>query len=105
MYISFPLKNIAYIGLRSVDPGEAKFLSEANVAVFSMKEVENLGIQNVLCKALDTIDPTGCKSIHLSFDIDALDCLEAPCTTVPGNFFSFVTVSLSNISRFTENVS
>lgn len=81
---SLPLKNIAFIGLRSVDPGEAKFFENNNVAAFSMIDVMKHGIHDVLATALERIDPLCSKSIHLSFDIDGLDPLEAPCTTCPG---------------------
>ena len=82
--ISLPLGNIAFIGLRSVDPEETVFLDENNVAAYTMEDVENYGLHKVLCEAIKRVDPNGNKSIHLSFDIDSLDPLEAPCTTVPG---------------------
>lgn len=34
--------------------------------------------------ALDRIDPEGLKSLHVSFDIDSLDPLEAPSTGTAG---------------------
>lgn len=34
--------------------------------------------------ALSRIDPDGTKSIHVSFDIDAIDPLEAPSTGTAG---------------------
>lgn len=34
--------------------------------------------------ALNKIDPDESKSLHVSFDIDSLDPLEAPCTGTPG---------------------
>lgn len=33
--------------------------------------------------ALNKIDPNESKSLHVSFDIDSLDPLEAPCTGTP----------------------
>lgn len=79
------MKNIAYIGLRSVDPWERHFLDKFGVAAYTMKEIQRYGINTVIEMALKRIDPLNCKSIHLSFDIDSLDPHEAPCTTVPGN--------------------
>lgn len=38
------------------------------------------GIHNTISMALDKIDPYGVKSLHVSFDIDSLDPLEAPST-------------------------
>lgn len=34
--------------------------------------------------ALQKVDPSGKKGIHISFDIDALDTLEVPSTVFPG---------------------
>lgn len=49
-----------------------------------MEEVEKYGIRNVVEIALNRIDPEKNKSIHVSFDIDSLDPLEAPSTGTPG---------------------
>lgn len=35
--------------------------------------------------ALDKIDPHNTRSLHVSFDIDVLDPLEAPSTGTPGS--------------------
>ena len=49
-YFRFSLtsKNVAYIGLRSVDTEEKEMLDELNIAVFSMREVDDLGIKEVI---------------------------------------------------------
>lgn len=49
-----------------------------------MEDVQKHGSYLIIQKALQYVDPEQNKSIHLSFDIDSLDFLEAPCTTVPG---------------------
>jgi len=43
-----------------------------------------LGIHDVMHMALNKIDPHNSRSLHVSFDIDALDPLEAPSTGTPG---------------------
>lgn len=43
-----------------------------------------LGIYDVIHMALNKIDPHSSKSLHVSFDIDSLDPLEAPSTGTPG---------------------
>ncbi|XP_072393389.1 arginase, hepatic [Diabrotica undecimpunctata] len=80
------VRNIAYIGLRSVDPYERVFVDKFGIAAFSMAEIEECGIHTVINMALKAIDPEQNRSIHVSFDIDALDPLDAPCTsiTIPG---------------------
>lgn len=42
------------------------------------------GIHDVVNMALNKIDPNGVKSLHVSFDIDSLDPLEAPSTGTAG---------------------
>lgn len=71
-------------GLRSVDPYEKLFIDKFNVTAFGMQDVDKLGISNVVSMALDRIDPNKTKSIHVSFDIDALDPIEAPSTGTAG---------------------
>lgn len=43
-----------------------------------------LGIHDVIYMALNKIDPDNSKSLHVSFDIDSLDPLEAPSTGTAG---------------------
>ena len=38
---------MAYIGLRSVDPEEKEMLDSLNISVFSMREIDDLGIKEV----------------------------------------------------------
>ena len=40
-------RNMAYIGLRCVDPAERKVINDFNIPAFSMAEVDQLGIQEV----------------------------------------------------------
>ncbi|CAG9771407.1 unnamed protein product [Ceutorhynchus assimilis] len=74
------LRNVAYIGLRSVDSYERLVIDKLGINAFGMEDIENYGISTVIDMALNRIDPDKDKSIHVSFDIDALDSLEAPST-------------------------
>ena len=49
-----------------------------------MEDVERYGITEVTNMALRRIDPNSNLPLHVSFDIDSLDTLEAPCTGTPG---------------------
>ena len=49
-----------------------------------MEEVHNMGIKEAVKYAMDRIDPENNRHLHVSFDIDALDPLEAPSTGTPG---------------------
>jgi len=51
-----------------------------------------LGIHDVIHMALNKIDSHNSKSLHVSFDIDALDPLEAPSTGVPGLYVYCISV-------------
>ena len=44
---SLTSKNVAYIGLRSVDVEEKEMLEKLNIEVFSMREIDDLGIKEV----------------------------------------------------------
>lgn len=78
-----PLSNLAYIGLRSVDEYERLTMEKFNICAFGMQDVESLGITGTVELALRHVDPYKRRAIHLSFDIDALDALEAPSTGTP----------------------
>lgn len=77
------IKNVAYIGLRSIDPYERLVIEKFHITAFGMEDVERYGIHDVVAMALRKIDPDNSRSLHVSFDIDSLDPLEAPCTGTP----------------------
>ena len=47
IFNSLTSKNVAYIGLRSVDVEEKEMLEKLNIEVFSMREIDDLGIKEV----------------------------------------------------------
>lgn len=61
-------------------------MEKFNVCAFGMQDVESLGITGTVELALRHVDPYKRRAIHLSFDIDALDALEAPSTGTPGPY-------------------
>ncbi|KAJ0181131.1 hypothetical protein K1T71_003216 [Dendrolimus kikuchii] len=79
----FSIKNLGYIGLRSVDKYERLAIEKYNVPAFAMEDVEEYGIKKSIHHVLQILDPEGTKPIHVSFDIDSLDALEAPSTGTP----------------------
>lgn len=78
------IRNIAYIGLRSVDAYERLIIDKLSIAAYGMEDIQNYGMAAVVNMALRRIDPQGKRSIHVSFDIDSLDKLEAPSTGTAG---------------------
>ena len=79
-------KDIALIGLRSIDPGERKNMIDDGVTAFTIREIDEIGIAEVTRQALATFDQRDIDRIHLSFDLDVLDERWAPGvgTPVPG---------------------
>ncbi|MAZ48660.1 MAG: arginase [Halobacteriovoraceae bacterium] len=76
-------QNIAYIGLRDVDPGERAFLDRFNIKSYDAQDVHRLGIEQVLTECKQYLDPDSTNNIHLSFDVDAIDPLYFPATGTP----------------------
>ncbi len=75
-------KNTVIIGCRSIDDGEAELLSGSKITVYTMKEVDEMGIAEVMEQAIH-IARRGTNDVHVSFDIDVLDPREAPGTGTP----------------------
>lgn len=73
-------EQLAYIGLRDVDPAERAALRSSKVAAFSMREVDRHGIARVVELALAAIDPKGERPLWLSLDVDSVDPHFAPGT-------------------------
>jgi arginase len=77
-------KSVRQIGIRSVDPGEKRFVHEAGLEVFDMRYIDEMGMRHTMELALATLDAN--THLHVSFDVDFLDPDIAPGvgTTVPG---------------------
>ncbi|XP_033110760.1 arginase, hepatic-like [Anneissia japonica] len=77
------LKDIVYIGLRDIDPGEKYIMEKFGMTGYSIHDVDKLGVKEVLSRALETVNPMGDRPIHLSYDIDSLDPVVSPSTGTP----------------------
>ncbi len=77
--------NIAIVGSRDLDPDERALLRQAQVHVFTMKDIDRIGLPAAITRALE-IATTETGGVHVSFDMDAVDPSEAPGvgTPVPG---------------------
>jgi len=75
-------EKIVLIGVRDVEPAERELLLAEGISCFTMHEIDRMGIENVMKKALD-IAGNGTDGIHVSFDADCLDPLEAPGVGMP----------------------
>lgn len=79
-----PTKAFRQIGIRSVDPGEKRFVHAQGLEVFDMRFIDEMGMRHAMELALATMDAH--THLHVSFDVDFLDPGIAPGvgTTVPG---------------------
>ncbi len=75
-------KNTVLIGGRSFDASEAKLISHSKMTVFTMRELDELGMKSVVRDALK-IAGEGADMVHLAFDVDSIDPAEAPGTGTP----------------------
>ncbi|HCP75972.1 MAG TPA: arginase [Ktedonobacter sp.] len=75
-------ESIVVVGARDLDSGEQALLREHSIHVFTMSEIDQLGISEVMRQAL-TIAGDHNDGIHLSLDMDALDPKEAPGVGTP----------------------
>jgi arginase len=77
-------KSVRQIGIRSVDPGEKRFVHQVGLEVFDMRYIDEMGMRNAMELALATLDEK--THLHVSFDVDFLDPDIAPGvgTTVAG---------------------
>jgi len=78
-------RRVAVVGARSFDPAERALLrSHAGIRVFTMSEIDRIGIERAMHEALDHVAGPG--FVHVSFDPDVLDPEVAPGvgTPVPG---------------------
>jgi arginase len=74
-------KRVALVGTRLLDDGERRLLREAGVRVFTMSEVDRIGIERAVRESLDRISGPG--FVHVSLDMDVLDPDVAPGVGTP----------------------
>ncbi len=75
-------KNIAIVGLRSVDDAERRNVQDSGVRAFTMRQIDERGLGTILEEAI-RIASDGAAGFHLSLDMDALDPQEAPGVGTP----------------------
>ncbi|NUB91329.1 arginase [Haloterrigena sp. SYSU A121-1] len=82
---SIPEENTVLVGLRSLDERERDALRRADVTAYTMADIDDRGISEVVDEAID-IAASGTDGVHVSLDLDWLDPRAAPGvgTPVPG---------------------
>ena len=75
-------ENFVMVGIRDLDRGEKDLLRQLGVNVFTMHEIDLLGIDEVLKRGM-ALANQGTDGVHVSFDMDAVDPLHAPGVGTP----------------------
>lgn len=74
--------NVVIVGVRALDDGEKRRLHESQMKVFTMADIDELGIKEVMRLAINHLTKHA-SGVHLSFDMDVLDPVEAPGVGTP----------------------
>ena len=72
---------VALVGVRSLDDGERELLGRLDAKVFTMSEVDRIGIEPCMQEAL--AHASGAAFLHVSLDIDVVDPDFAPGVGTP----------------------
>ena len=72
---------VALVGVRSLDRAERAFLRETDIRVFTMSDIDRIGIERAMREALDRVAGPG--FVHVSLDLDSLDPEVAPGVGTP----------------------
>ncbi|GGE83871.1 arginase [Priestia taiwanensis] len=77
-------EHVVIIGARSLDEGERVFIKEHGIKVYTMHEIDRLGMSRVIDETMAYLKHT--DGVHLSLDLDGLEPHDAPGvgTPVPG---------------------
>jgi arginase len=72
---------VALIGVRALDEGERNLLRELDARIFTMSDVDRLGVERAVREALSHVAGSG--FVHVSIDMDAVDPEVAPGVGTP----------------------
>jgi arginase len=74
-------KRLVLFGTRTLDPSERTLIRDLGIRMFTMSEIDQVGIKAAVSEAIEVLAGPG--GIHVSFDLDAVDPLEAPGVGTP----------------------
>lgn len=75
-------ENIVIIGARSLDQGEKELIKEKGIKVYTMHEIDRLGMTKVMEETIEYLKERT-DGVHLSLDLDGLDPHDAPGVGTP----------------------
>lgn len=68
--------DIDFIGIRSVDMEEKQAIRLLGLSVYDMRHIDEHGMRHTMTEVLQDVDEN--THLHVSFDLDCLDPMEAP---------------------------
>jgi arginase len=74
-------ENVVLVGLRDLDSEEQRIIKNSGVKYFTMRDIDEKGISNVMQESLDHLKTL--DRIHVSLDIDSIDPTIAPGVGTP----------------------
>jgi arginase len=72
---------VALVGVRSLDDAERTVLRDLGAAVYTMSDLDRLGVEHAMREALAHVEGTG--FVHVSLDMDVVDPSDAPGVGTP----------------------
>ena len=79
----YNFKNAVLLGARDIDkPDELNNLKDAGVTIITTEDVKKYGI-NAMAEKAFSIASNGTNGIHVSYDLDCIDCDIAPGVSIP----------------------
>ncbi len=74
-------ENVVMVGVRDLDAQEKELIRASGCTVFTMRDVDEIGIRGVMTKVLQGF--RNLAKIHVSLDLDVMDPLDAPGVGTP----------------------
>jgi arginase len=72
---------VALVGVRSLDEGERELLRRLDATVFTMSEIDRIGIERAMRESIEHV--AGGSFVHVSLDMDVVDPAHAPGVGTP----------------------
>jgi arginase len=72
---------VALVGVRSLDAGEREALHRLDARIFTMSEIDRIGIERAMRESIEHV--YGAGFVHVSLDMDAVDPAHAPGVGTP----------------------
>ncbi|MBN2062868.1 MAG: arginase [Deltaproteobacteria bacterium] len=77
-------ENICMLGIKDMDAEEAEFLKKKGVRIYTIFDIQNMGIANVMEEAVDHVT-RNTDAVYVSLDADVMDAQIAPGTGISSN--------------------